>query len=117
MNNTLGLRRSSLGAVWCKSNDFETAWFHLLLSINYMEPCYSQVEAVDTDEGSNSQISYSIVSGNLQNSFNIDGSTGEIKVARDIDREHIQQFVLGVQGKDGKKMWHQVVQIVKEEQK
>ena len=46
-------------------------------------------------------VSYSIVSGNLQNAFTIDTGTGEIKVARDIDRENVHQFVLGVQAKDG----------------
>ena len=60
-----------------------------------------QVEAKDTDLGSNSLISYTIVSGNLQNAFTINSSTGEIKVNKDIDREQIQQFVLGVQAKDG----------------
>lgn len=62
-----------------------------------------QVEADDSDEGSNSQVSYSIVSGNLQNAFTINQSTGEIKVARDLDRENIHKFVLGVQAKDGEK--------------
>ncbi|XP_068675919.1 protocadherin Fat 4-like [Montipora foliosa] len=59
------------------------------------------VEAKDTDLDSNSLISYTIVSGNLQNAFTINSSTGEIKVNKDIDREQIQQFVLGVQAKDG----------------
>ena len=62
-----------------------------------------QVEADDSDEGSNSQVSYSIVSGNVHNAFTINGSTGEIKVARDLDRENIHQFILGVQAKDGEK--------------
>ena len=56
---------------------------------------------MDADQGSNSLISYRIVSGNLQNAFIIDSSTGEIKVAKDIDRESIQQLVLGVEAKDG----------------
>ena len=37
----------------------------------------------------------------MQNVFTIDSSSGEIAVARDIDRENINQFVLGVQAKDG----------------
>ena len=56
---------------------------------------------MDADQGSNSLISYSIISGNLQNAFIIDSSTGEIKVAKDINRESIQQLVLGVQAMDG----------------
>lgn len=39
----------------------------------------------------------------MQNAFTIDSHTGEIKVNMDIDREKTQQFVLGVQAKDGKK--------------
>ncbi|XP_078366665.1 protocadherin Fat 4-like [Oculina patagonica] len=60
-----------------------------------------QVEADDSDEGLNSAVSYSIVSGNLQNAFTIDEKKGEIKVDRDLDRENIHQFVLGVQARDG----------------
>lgn len=56
---------------------------------------------MDADQGSNSLILYSIISGNLQNAFIINSSTGEIKVAKDINRESIQQLVLGVQAKDG----------------
>ncbi len=62
-----------------------------------------QVEADDSDEGLNSAVSYSIVSGNLQNAFTIDEKKGEIKVDRDLDRENIHQFVLGVQARDGEK--------------
>ncbi|XP_067054992.1 protocadherin Fat 4-like [Acropora muricata] len=60
-----------------------------------------KVQALDSDKGSNSLISYAIVSGNVQNAFTIDSHTGEIKVNMDIDREKTQQFVLGVQAKDG----------------
>lgn len=63
-----------------------------------------QVEADDSDEGLNSMVSYSIVSGNVQNAFTIDENTGEIKVDRDLDRENIHQFVLGVQARDGEKL-------------
>ena len=62
------------------------------------------MKADDSDEGSNSQISYDIVSGNLQNAFTINESTGEIKVARDLDRENIPQFILGVRAEDGEKL-------------
>ena len=64
-----------------------------------------KVEAEDSDEGSNSLLSYSIVSGNLQNAFTINESTGEVKVAGDLDRENINQFVLGVEAKDGETFW------------
>ena len=37
----------------------------------------------------------------MQNAFTIDSGNGEIKVARDIDRENINHFILGVQAKDG----------------
>lgn len=54
----------------------------------------------------NSLVTYSIISGNLQNAFTIDERTGEIKVARDLDREIIHQFVLAVQAKDGEKFFY-----------
>ena len=50
-----------------------------------------------------SVVSYSIVSGNVRNAFTIDVRTGEIKVARDLDREDMHQYVLGVEASDGEK--------------
>lgn len=67
-----------------------------------------QVEADDSDEGLNSMVSYSIASGNVQNAFTIDENTGEIKVDRDLDRENIHQFVLGVQARDGEKFCYSI---------
>lgn len=51
----------------------------------------------------NSVVSYMIVSGNVNNAFTIDEKTGEIKVSRDLDREDIYQYVLGVEASDGEK--------------
>lgn len=51
----------------------------------------------------NSVVSYMIVSGNVKDAFTIDEKTGEIKVARDLDREDIYQYVLGVEASDGEK--------------
>ena len=48
-------------------------------------------------------MSYMIVSGNVKDAFTIDEKTGEIKVARDLDREDIYQYVLGVEASDGEK--------------
>ncbi|XP_022789234.1 protocadherin Fat 4-like [Stylophora pistillata] len=62
-----------------------------------------QVRADDTDQGVKSVVSYSIVSGNVRNAFTIDVMTGEIKVARDLDREDMHQYVLGVEASDGEK--------------
>lgn len=41
----------------------------------------------------------------MQNAFTIDSGNGEIKVARDIDRENINRFILGVQAKDGEHLF------------
>ena len=41
----------------------------------------------------------------MQNAFTIDSGNGEIKVARDIDRENINHFILGVQAKDGEHLF------------
>ena len=59
------------------------------------------MHAVDRDEAMNSKITYSIVSGNTGDAFKIDGTSGIISPAKDIDREKIQQYLLGVQARDG----------------
>ena len=58
------------------------------------------VTATDIDMGTNSQVGYTIVSGNSENYFTIDANTGEIQVSGDIDREMITSFNLTVQATD-----------------
>ena len=46
-----------------------------------------QVEATDADLGTNADISYSIIAGNSDDLFEIDGETGQIKVKQSLDLE------------------------------
>ncbi|KAM4033934.1 cadherin-23 isoform 2-T3 [Anomaloglossus baeobatrachus] len=43
--------------------------------------------AVDRDEGLNGTVTYSIISGNLQNTFSINNSTGLIRAVKELDYE------------------------------
>ncbi|XP_063814849.1 cadherin-23 isoform X2 [Pseudophryne corroboree] len=43
--------------------------------------------AVDQDEGLNGTVTYSIISGNLQNTFNVNNTTGLIRAVRELDYE------------------------------
>ncbi|EGT52030.1 hypothetical protein CAEBREN_12407 [Caenorhabditis brenneri] len=47
------------------------------------------VTAFDKDRGENGIVTYSIVSGNEESLFKIDPQTGEVRLARPIDPEHI----------------------------
>ena len=62
----------------------------------------STVTATDADSGLNGAIRYSIVGGNIQDSFAINETTGAITVAADIDRdqEQISSFRLTVRAND-----------------
>ncbi|KAK2891240.1 hypothetical protein Q8A67_013883 [Cirrhinus molitorella] len=59
-----------------------------------------QVTALDKDKGINAEILYSIDSGNLGNSFNIDQSSGIVTVARELDREYKDQYELVIKASD-----------------
>ena len=56
--------------------------------------------AIDSDEGINGQILYSILSGNALHWFQIDSLTGLITTAGLLDRENLQQVSLTVLAKD-----------------
>ena len=58
------------------------------------------VQASDSDGGSNGQISYSILSGNSLNWFQIDSLSGLISTAAPLDREVSKQISLTVLAKD-----------------
>ena len=58
------------------------------------------VMATDDDLDSYGQVRYSIISGNFKDSFSLDQETGEIRVAKDIDRESISSFSLVVEARD-----------------
>ncbi|XP_051784464.1 protocadherin Fat 1a isoform X3 [Erpetoichthys calabaricus] len=56
--------------------------------------------ADDIDGPSNNRIHYSIVNGNQGSPFSIDSNKGEVKVARQLDREKISGYTLMVQATD-----------------
>lgn len=58
-----------------------------------------QVLAKDVDTAS--QITYSIVSGNIGNAFKIDETTGAISVNNELDYENITEYTLSVRAFDG----------------
>ncbi|XP_058883158.1 protocadherin Fat 1-like isoform X5 [Acipenser ruthenus] len=58
------------------------------------------VIAEDADGPSNNHIHYSIVNGNQGSPFTIDSVSGEVKVARWLDREKISGYTLTVQATD-----------------
>ncbi|XP_072938698.1 cadherin-related tumor suppressor [Epargyreus clarus] len=56
-----------------------------------------QVKAVDKDvRPQNNQFSYSIIEGNVNQDFKIDPQTGDIEVARQLDRETLSMYSLTV---------------------
>ena len=73
------------------------------LLLQYIKVCFIllQLTATDLDEGSNGNVSYSLFSGNSNGEFQADPITGEIKVAKRLDREKKNSFSLIVQAKDG----------------
>ena len=59
-----------------------------------------QIKAIDRDIGSNSKISYSLVSGNTDNLFAIDSSSGYVTLAKSLSSVHTS-FTLLVSAHDG----------------
>ncbi len=66
-------------------------------SFNYS--LHFQVFASDKDKDINI-LSYSFVSGNEQGNFSINQTTGEITLAKPLDRESTHQVILTVRAKD-----------------
>lgn len=63
-----------------------------------------QAFAVDLDHGDNGRIVYSILSGNLGNSFSIDPQLGLVRVARQLDMTVQSEFMLILKATDGGQM-------------
>ena len=59
-----------------------------------------QVLAIDNDHGENGRITYSILSGNVGNSFAIDKMLGIIRVARNLDISVESEYMLMVRATD-----------------
>ena len=56
--------------------------------------------AVDNDYGRNSRLSYTIISGNQENNFEIDYESGQVILARKLDFEKIQSYNLTILARD-----------------
>ncbi len=59
-----------------------------------------QVYAIDRDAGENARVSYSIVSGNIGNAFQIDENLGIISVAKELDINALSEYMLQVKASD-----------------
>ncbi|KAK2163195.1 hypothetical protein LSH36_84g09030 [Paralvinella palmiformis] len=59
-----------------------------------------RVSAVDDDADKNAVVGYSILSGNEDSRFTINGSTGQISVAAVLDREAISEYLLIIMAQD-----------------
>nr|XP_055045624.1 cadherin EGF LAG seven-pass G-type receptor 1 isoform X3 [Misgurnus anguillicaudatus] len=57
----------------------------------------ARITAIDPDEGTNAQILYQIVEGNIPEVFDLDMLTGDLKALVDLDYETKNNYVLGVQ--------------------
>ena len=64
-----------------------------------METLVTEVKAVDNDTAS--FVTYSIVAGNTDNTFYIEGTTGKIRVNKPLDYELITAYNLTVKASDG----------------
>ncbi|XP_048356022.1 cadherin EGF LAG seven-pass G-type receptor 1 isoform X2 [Sphaerodactylus townsendi] len=60
-----------------------------------------QVQASDRDRGSNAQVHYSIVSGNLKGQFYIHSFSGSIDLINPLDYETIREYNLRIKAQDG----------------
>ncbi|KAM9857018.1 protocadherin-23 [Aulostomus maculatus] len=60
-----------------------------------------RVVALDPDEGSNGDITYSLTEDSSQGAFTVDASTGVIRTTRCLDRESRAQFTLKAVATDG----------------
>ena len=60
----------------------------------------TQVTATDADVGNNALITYSITAGNDRDAFHIEGSTGKLYLANNLDYEWKQQFTLTITATD-----------------
>lgn len=79
---------------------FQYASYNFTIVENSSLTVVGTVNAVSKDLGTNALISYSIIGGNTDNLFVING-TGTIYASGSIDREKTPKLVLKVQAKDG----------------
>ena len=63
-----------------------------------------QALAVDNDHGDNGKIFYSILSGNIGNSFSIDPQLGIVRVARQLNMTFVSEYMLILKASDSGQM-------------
>ena len=63
----------------------------------------AHISAIDEDLLENSQLTYSITSGNINGAFSIKSSTGEIFLEKLLDREVLSNYVVGINAVDSGK--------------
>ena len=61
------------------------------------------IYASDLDSGTNGQLRYGIISGNRQKKFSINSTSGIIRLAGELDREDVSEYVITVAARDGGK--------------
>ncbi|GAB6020348.1 hypothetical protein CHUAL_003060 [Chamberlinius hualienensis] len=63
-------------------------------------PVVAQVVAADADSGPNGAVRYTLVSGNTQGKFLLDGVTGQLSVAGPLDYEETRHYRLAIRAQD-----------------
>ncbi|XP_046394946.1 protocadherin-like wing polarity protein stan isoform X2 [Ischnura elegans] len=64
-------------------------------------PVIATVRATDADEGPNGAVRYTIISGNPQSQFSIDGLSGEVSLVKPLDFESVPSYRLVIRAQDG----------------
>ncbi|XP_041348330.1 cadherin EGF LAG seven-pass G-type receptor 2-like isoform X2 [Gigantopelta aegis] len=63
-------------------------------------PVIAYISATDKDAGMNSRIRYTLT-GNTDQIFSIDSSTGNLKIVKPLDHEYVSEYKLNVRAEDG----------------
>ena len=86
----------------CGWSQMLSSLIHLLLvQCNSNKIVYLQVQATDLDDGVNAQLEYHLRSGNQNNTFQINRSSGDITTLNSVvDREGISLYHLVVEAVD-----------------
>ena len=79
---------------------FEKSEYQAIVLENHLNSGIITVFAKDPDVGTNGQITYEIISGDSDDSFEIDQNTGEIGLKKKLDREAKQTYTLGIKATD-----------------
>ncbi|XP_054259787.1 fat-like cadherin-related tumor suppressor homolog [Macrosteles quadrilineatus] len=88
------------------SNNHAPQWSHQLIQGYVLESAQLgstvlTLLATDKDHGNNAQIRYSILSGNIGNTFQVHQSLGTLSLSGTVDQSRLSEFMLTVQAKDG----------------